>query len=244
MPLHCRIVRQPLLGPAEREDMLALLQTYFDNVRRKVFLEDLAGKDWVIVLRDAPGRLAGFSTIQFFALPPADGPRTVILFSGDTVVDRMHWHTPALAGAFGHVMLRAMEDHRDARLYWLLIAKGYRTYRFLPVYFRRFYPACDREAPPEYPSVLQRAASARFGPAFDAQTGLVRHAGVRDRLRAPFDAVPRGRERDRHVQFFLRRNPTFRDGDELACIAEISRKNLNRFAWRVIRSTEVQWREA
>ena len=52
--------------------------------------------------------------------------------------------SPSLAGSFGHFMLRMLKEHRGTPVYWFLISKGYRTYRFLPVFFNRFYPtACD-----------------------------------------------------------------------------------------------------
>ena len=280
------IVRQPKLAAPDRKAMFALHRRYFDGCRRERFLQDMAQKDWVIVLRDERGAIAGYSTVQVLRVPPrgtaqdgkssrreagstADGapvepglsrlqsglsrhdcscaassaPAPVFLFSGDTVVDRAHWRNPALAGAFGHMMLRAIHDAALSRVYWFLITKGYRTYRFLPVYFHEFHPACDRDPPPEYPALLRAVARRKFGDDFDDPSGIVRHAGGGDCLRPAFCGVPKGRERDAHVEFFLRRNPEYRRGDELACLAEVSEANLNRLAWRVIRGTEVTWDE-
>jgi hypothetical protein len=46
------------------------------------------------------------------------------------------------------------------------------------------------------------------------------------RLRAGLDNVPAGRENDPHIEFFLACNPGHAQGDELACLTELSRKNL------------------
>jgi hypothetical protein len=239
--MQCHIIRQEKVTASDREAMWELHRRYFAHVTRDGFLSDMAGKDWVIVLRD-DGGIGGFSTVQFLRVAVANAT-PVFLFSGDTVVDRAHWRSPALAGAFGHMMQRAIRTYAPDRVYWFLITKGYRTYRFLPVYFHHFIPACDRIPPPDYPVLLDAVARHKFGNGYDAQAGIVRHAGVGDCLQPMFGDIPMGRERDPHVQFFLRRNPAYRQGDELACLAEIAEANFNRLAWRVIRATEVRWEE-
>ena len=221
--------------------MFLLHGRYFCNVHRDIFLHDMEGKDWVIILRDEHG-LAGFSTLQVIRLA-VDGIDRVFLFSGDTIVDRAHWQDSTLAGCFGHFMLRLMAEHGSTLLYWFLISKGYRTYRFLPVYFRSFYPAYDRRTPPEYAALIRAVATHKFGDAFDAQTGVVRLAGRKDRLKPEMCEVPEHRANDPHVRFFLERNPTFSSGDELACLADISQANLNKYARRVIEHTSVNWDE-
>jgi hypothetical protein len=55
--------------------------------------------------------------------------------------------------------------------------------------------------------------------------------------------VPEARRKDPNVHFFLEKNPAYCLGDELACIADVARENLNRCAWRAIRNTVVDWNE-
>lgn len=232
------IVSRARLAPAQCEEMFALYCRYYDRARRDVFLRDLEEKDHVIVLREASGAVAGFSTLK---LMESGGAR--LLFSGDTVVERRHWNTPALAGSFGHVMLRLIETHGEGNLYWFLISKGYRTYRFLPVFFNRFYPVCDNPTPPECRALMDAAAAAKFGIAYDAGAGVIRSGGKRDCLKPEYAGLGAAHRVDPHVRFFFRANPGHADGDELACMAEISRDNLNRYAWRVIDRTRVTWDE-
>lgn len=241
MPLVSTIARLTRVPDALKESMLALHGLYFCNVGRRDFFEDLREKDWVILLRN--GRdIAGFSTLKIIRLP-VDGVERVFLFSGDTIVDRAHWQDSTLAGSFGHFMLRLMDEQNPTALYWFLITKGYRTYRFLPVYFERFFPAYDRPTPPEYDALLRAIAVHKFGRAYDPTTGLVRFGGRKDRLRPDLCGVTEARRRDPHVRFFLEKNPDYALGDELACIADIRRDNLNKYAWRVIRDTTVHWDE-
>lgn len=242
MPLTSVIARIANLTGAQQEGMFLLFTRYFCNVRRPVFLHDLHEKDWVILLRDGP-EIVGFSTLQLLRLSIAGADR-LFLFSGDTIVDRAHWwRDSALAGSFGQFMLRLIADHPATPRYWFLISKGYRTYRFLPVFFNSFFPAHDRPAPPAGAQLLNAVAAQKFGAAYDPAAGLVRCGGERDHLKPALCDVPPGRARDPHVRFFLERNPAYAQGDELACLAEISEENLSRYAWRVIRNTTVQWDE-
>src|SRR3546814_8887785 len=44
-------------------------------------------------------------------------------------------------------------------LYWLLLVKGHRTYRYLRAFYRVFYPALQRETPPETKSLMDHLAA-------------------------------------------------------------------------------------
>lgn len=242
MPLKAYIVRQPLLAEEDRAQMLELHCCYFENVHRDVFLRDMAEKDWVIVLRDPCGNIAGFSTVRFVPLC-VEGENALFLFSGDTVVARQHRRCGALAGAFGHVMLRALDEDARSSCYWFLISKGHRTYRFLPLYFRRFFPNCETPTPLRYDRLVRAIGEHLFGEAYDAGSGIVRHAGLGDRLAPGTCDVPEGRASDPHVRLFMARNPHYAQGDELACITDVARDNFTPAALRVIERTPVEWIE-
>ncbi|HQF37550.1 MAG TPA: hypothetical protein PK322_00365 [Opitutaceae bacterium] len=239
MSLTAQIVARSLLPAQTAEEMLALHQRHFDGVERMRFFTDLEEKDWVILLLAADGRLAGFSTQKLLS-PVEELGGARFLFSGDTIVERAHANTPLLPGCFGHLMLRLMEQYGEESLYWFLISKGFRTYRFLPVFFERFWPSSDHATPQAAQRLIDAVARRKFGPAYDATSGLVRIAET-DRLAPSLAQIPPGRLDDRHVAFFLARNPGYARGDELACLAPIRRDNLNSYGRRVIRSTHPIW---
>jgi hypothetical protein len=239
MTLTPQIVARCRLTPATRMDMFALHSRHFSGVRQEKFFADLDEKDWVILLRDTHDVVVGFSTQKRIVdVPGADG--TKFLFSGDTIISPEHWNTPYLSGCFGHLMLRLIGENPATPLYWFLTSKGFRTYRFLPVFFNRFWPGPDTATPPEIHALLKAVAAASFGAAFDTATGLVRiPAG--DRLSPSLAEIPPSKQADRFVRFFIERNPDFADGAELACLAPISRDNLNALANRVIAQTRPEW---
>jgi hypothetical protein len=241
MALTSTIVKTTKLTETQKEAMFGLHCRYFCNVQHDIFLRDLHEKGWVIMLYEM-GQLVGFSTQQVFRLDAA-GAERIFLFSGDTIVEPQHWQDSKLAGSFGHLILRLMDTHPDSAIYWLLISKGFRTYRFLPVYFKRFYPVYYEPTPPEYADLIRQVARYKFKDAYDSENGIVRLGVLGDRLSPEMCVIPEGRKADPHVQFFLARNPAFSEGDELVCLTDISRENLNQYAWHAIRYTTVTWHE-
>ena len=222
--MNGRLVPRAGLTPAIRGDMFALLAGQFDTARRDVFEADLEGKNWVLLLEDtANGSLRGFTTLLHYRACPGGRPVQVVC-SGDTVVESSSMGSPSLSrdwiGAVNH--LRG-DDTRP--LYWLLIVSGYRTYRFLPVFWREFHPRFDAAMPPTARALLDALAVDRFGSQYDPATGIVRLASPQV-LRADLRAIPPARLEDPHIAFFARANPGYARGDELVCMTEIAPENL------------------
>lgn len=204
--------------------MYALLERQFHGISWRGFRDDLDDKNWVILLRDGSG-LAGFSTLRFYDAVHA-GERISVVCSGDTVVDRAAWSaSSALScywiGAVNHLR----RSYATGRTYWLLIVSGYRTYRFLPVYWRRFHPRHDQTTPDATARLMRVLAVERFGDRYEPAAGIVRFPQPQT-LRGEFRGIPEARRDDPHVAFFARRNPGHLAGDELVCLTELSYGNL------------------
>jgi hypothetical protein len=219
------------LSVAEREEMFDLLTQHFEGVTRAQFEADLAEKNWVVQI-EREGRLLGFSTLLVCEAAFAGTPLTAI-YSGDTIMAPEAWNSPALARKWIAAVnfLRARSEGRPC--YWLLLTSGFRTYRFLPLFWREFHPCFDRPAPEYEQQLLVHLARARYGAAFDAAAGLVRFPRPQ-KLRGALRAIPPGRERDPHVAFFLTQNPGHAAGDELACLARIDEANLTAAGRRMV----------
>src|SRR5262249_19521110 len=138
------------------------------------------------------------------------------LFSGDTITDRRHWGRHELASAWLREIGRITHRRNKRPLYWLLIVKGHRTYRYMPTFSIAFVPDWRHVAVDDnLVSLRNDLACQRFGEEFDARTGVVRFREPKSRLKPEF-AQPTERERSRpDVAFFLDRNPGFVDGHEL-----------------------------
>ena len=144
------------------------------------------------------------------------------------------WNSPRLARAWiamVHDIKTSMQEHR---CYWMLLSAGFRTYRFLPVFWRVFWPRFDEVIPASMRQLRDDIAGERFGGCFNPTAGVGRFA-FPHRLLGRLAEVPDSRLEDPHVAFFLSQNPGWRTGDELVCLAEIHDGNLTPAGRRMIR---------
>jgi hypothetical protein len=222
---------------AERREMYALLRTYFAGTTRARFEADLREKESVILLREAAsGRIQGFSTLMRLAVR-VDGREIVAFFSGDTIVDRGFWGETALSRVWGETVFpeadRTSAERPGTAVYWFLICSGYKTWRFLPVFFREFYPSPDAAIPPAVGRLMDTLGTMKFGSQYDPSARVVRFAAAAP-LRPGVAEITAGRLRDPRIAFFARMNPGHLRGDELACLAELSRSNLTKAGLRLV----------
>jgi hypothetical protein len=205
--------------------MYNLLAGYFTNVTRIQFEQDLAEKEWVILLIDtATGQIQGFSTLMRLCVT-VDNQLVVGFFSGDTIISRDYWGEAELPRLWGRHVFELAETMSGARVYWFLISSGYKTYRFLPVFFRKFYPTYERPTPPAIKRVIDALAQLKFPGEYDPDCGLIRFAHAAP-LRPGVAEVTARRLKDPHVTFFVAANPGHAQGDQLACLVELTRANL------------------
>jgi hypothetical protein len=222
-----------MLTASEREAMYDLLSTHFEGVTPEGFRADLGEKNWVVLLEDDAGRLRGFSTLLVYRTR-APGREVGVTCSGDTIVAPSAWGTGELSRTWLDAVLGLGGDLGTEEFYWLLICSGYRTYRFLPVFWREFHPRFDAPTPPEARALIDALAAERWGAGYDPGSGLVRLPRPQV-LRAGVSPVTARRMRDPHVAFFVRVNPGHRRGDELVCLTRVRPGNLSRAGRRVLR---------
>lgn len=220
------------LSPATRQPMYRLLARYFAGVSEAAFAADLAEKEAVILLEDqVTGELQGFSTLMRLALV-VEGEPLVAFFSGDTIIARDYWGESVLPRLWARYVFGVAATLPE-RAYWFLISSGYKTYRFLPLFFREFYPTHECPTPPAMQRRLDAIARHKFPQGYDPASGIVRlpHATP---LHPDVAAIEARRLRDPHVAFFVAANPGHAQGDELACLTEISPANLTRAGRRML----------
>ena len=234
MRLAARIVEVANVTPSQRDEMFVLMHDHYANVHRHFFEADLAEKLWVILVKDpATDRLRGFST-QTMLDAEIDGRLIKALFSGDTIIHRECWGDSALSRAWGRFALALIDTYPGEELYWFLISQGYKTYRFLPLFFHDFYPRHETPTPGRVRAVIDTLARGRYPGAYDAVHGVVRAMPLQYRLRPGLADLTPERLRDPHVSFFRVCNPGHSRGDELCCLAPLTRANFTPAAYRVI----------
>ncbi len=243
-PVNGRLIPVEKLSNLQREALYGLFCQHFLSVDRDSFEKDLDKKNWTVILEDDEGTIKGLSSIQIYPFEH-QGVTYTVVYSGDTVMDPSAWHSSVLSRTWIAAVKHLKETlYPGTRCDWLLISSGFRTYRFLPTFWQRFYPRFDEETPEDQKELMEAIALHQFGPHYDPTTGVVKlpHPQIlRDELRG----IPEERLKDGHVDFFHRSNPDHEAGDELVCLTEIGEDNLTRAGRRMwFSKTQVAGMEA
>ena len=214
--------------------MYDVFQDHFDHTTAEVFRRDLDNKNWVILLRDAASQaIQGFSTLACYETLIRD-EKVGVVYSGDTIIRPAYWGTSTLPRTWIRTVLEIGEQ-LPKPLYWLLISSGYKTYRFLSVFFVEFYPRFDRPTPPPVQEIMHHLAGERFGSDYDPKSGVVRFSDGATPLREGVAQVNDRRLKNPHTAFFVAQNPGHARGDELVCLTHVHLDNLSAAGRRMTR---------
>ena len=204
-----------------------LFVRYYLHVDRPTFDLDWAEKDWALLLRDPAGEIRGFTTMKLYDVEVL-GRRVRAVFNGNTIIDQACWGEQELVRTWCAFMAELKASDPAIPLYWYLISSGYRTYLFLPLFFREFFPRHDAETPLFESRLIESLGRMKFPDEYE--DGRIRVTRPRECLR-PEIAVPmEAKARNPHVRFFLEKNHGYLSGDELVCVAEFSLENTRRMA--------------
>ncbi len=218
------------LSDDNRQDIVRLYLTYYDGSNETQILADLNAKSEVLlVFYDA--LLIGFTTLRVYEFPWNE-KEVRIIYSGDTIVDKAHWGQQALAFAWIARMGELKREKPELKMYWFVIIKGHRTYKYLPTFGKSFYPhwSIDRS---DLKPLADALAVQKFGDHYNSATGLVEFPVSQGHLKDDI-ALPSAEELTKDsVQFFLAKNPNYRLGHELVCLCEIAEDNMKPLTKRI-----------
>jgi len=236
MPVPLTSIAAPRadLSKSDIQSMFRVFSENFDGATMEIFERDLGGKNWVILLCDsATNEIEGFSTLALYETMFKNKPLSVV-YSGDTIIRREYWGTPQLPSTWIKTVLEKSANMIQP-IYWLLISSGYKTYRFLTVFYKEFYPRYDAPTPPNIQSLMEHLASQRFGADYHCQEGVVRFRNGATPLREGVAEITDQRLHDPHVAFYLACNPGYVNGDELVCITRVHPDNFTPAGRRMAR---------
>ncbi len=228
--LSALIVSCDELDSSTVQAMFELYALNFADVSDQMFRRDLEQKTNVLLLTNADNQLCGFTTLEIYSSNAAGRPVRV-LFSGDTVIDPAYWGSPGWALEWIRFAGTIARRH-DTPLYWLLIVKGHRTYRFLPAFAKHYIPHHKIPEPAIERALLSALAREKFGDNFDSTSGVIRFPTPQGRLVDELADVPTRHSKLGSVAHFLNLNPGYRDGDELVCLCRLAPDNLRPLAAR------------
>lgn len=211
------------VGTLSIEKRARMAEIYFESYAgsdKQRFYVDLDNKDEVLLL-EFEGQLVGFSTLQFIWHENA-----LIAYSGDTIVMPEHWRQQILHGTWLTRMAMLQREYPGQKLYWLLLVKGIRTYKYLKIFARNFYPHWQN-AQPELERLANSLAREKFGALYNPQTGVVECPESYGHLSTALAAISPALQAKPEVEFFLRKNPHYARGHELVCLCDLALDNLS-----------------
>jgi hypothetical protein len=218
--------------PTVRNDMFRILDRYYDCVNFNQFESDFKNKTYAILLRNDAGQLVGFSTLEHWH-ETIDGQALQFVFSGDTIIEHDYWGGQTFAASWIRLVARLKLSHKNVPMYWFLIVKGHRTYRYLPNFSKSYFPAPNIETPAHIKRLIDHLCVERFGAAYYHSSGTVRFEKSMGHLKEIWSEIDPADLAQEPVQFFLQRNPRYKNGEELACLTEVSAENMRPFARRI-----------
>ena len=239
MEIQGKLIDIKRLSNQQKERMLCLMKAYFVNIERDTFYSDLHEKQGAIILWDKHTKvIQGFSTLMLIDYEVDQIPIRLV-FSGDTIIAKSHWGSTALPKVFGNFMLNLIDARIERKLFWILISKGYKTYRFLPVYFNDFYPRYNQPTPIFEKKIMDTFGKIKYPDSYLKEKGIIRLKGDKPHLKKNLAEINSRLLRDRHISFFQENNPGHAIGDELVCVAELSLKNLKHAANKLLLQNQV-----
>jgi len=231
MGLHGILVEVSSLSESKKVEMFQLMEQFYDDTALSVFLRDLNEKNYCILLYDESHLLKGFSTQQLISVI-AEGKKIHGVFSGDTIIHKDNWGSFELFKIFAQNFILMGKQYPE--FYWILISKGYKTYRMLPVFFQRYYPNCQKVTPRYEQSILDAFGRTKYPGEYDEASGVITYRETKDKLKAGVADITSNRLRDIHIQHFIKMNPGYYKGNDLVCMARLTEVNLKPAVGRLL----------
>lgn len=229
-----RVVRPKDLKVDKIAEMYELMAESYENLDYNKFISDLKAKDYVILLYDEEV-IYGFSTYKLITL---DYHGEIIngIFSGDTIVHSSQAMSLGLQRTFSRIVKKYMDKYGS--LYWFLVCKGHKTYRYLSLYTLDYYPNYKTETPGREQEIMSLYAESFYGEAYDRQRGIIKNTGSNDYVKHGVSDIDNKALRKKEVQFFVERNPGYINGDELVCIAEFKPENMRTAFYKMVENDD------
>ncbi len=230
--LKGRVYRLDEITQSDINSMYELMAMYYDNLKKENFISDLEKKSRLIILKDNDNQIKGFTTIVLYDAT-IENIKIKLLFSGDTIIHKDYWSNNDLAQVWIKNALELKKGF-DEKLYWLLISKGYKTYKYLSAFYKEFYPKYDKQTPNFEQKIIDFFGEKFYSKYYDKKTGIIKMNKTKDYLKEEYSKIPKEKLTDKNIEFFVHKNPLYYKGNELVCVAELDENNLNKAGKRVL----------
>jgi hypothetical protein len=205
----------------QKKRMFQLMCENYNEVSESNFYEDLKNKQWVGIIKDEKKCIQGFTT---FAINPngTGGDSYNIIFSGDTVISPTYWGSQVMMQGWCQSVGRFISGDPMKPWYWYLLSKGHRTYMYLPLFFENYFPSMTpTPLEADLKIIASQVSSKLYNGYWQQKEGIIRFDKSNGELKPELIEATYQKKGSSIVKFFLEKNPSFHNGEELVCIALI-----------------------
>lgn len=214
--------------------MYQVFAQYYENTAWEIFLNDLSKKTGAFIMRNAAGRVVGFSTLMTCTVDVGGRPVRGV-FSGDTIIERAYWGSRALQLEFFKFMIAEKVRHPLEPIYWFLISKGFKTYLLLANNFFSFYPRHDVHEP-HLADIVDAYCETFFPAYYNRERRLLDFGDDYAPLKSDVaEITDRMRQENAAIRLFEELNPEWRRGTELPCVGVFGWSDMLKFTLRYAR---------
>jgi hypothetical protein len=158
-----------------------------------------------------------------------EGRPTLLLVTALTVIDERFRGQNLIQRAGLRCFVRARLKNPTVPIYWLFMARSYKSYLLLSRNFRYYWPRPDHGCPPHEKALLDAAAQVTYGDLWDGERGVVSLPDPCPWRPGVLDLTPEALE-DPDVRYFVERAPGWQDAESLGCLCPLTLRN---WAWVV-----------
>tara|TARA_Y100001954_G_scaffold92887_1_gene101693 strand:+ start:4765 stop:5499 length:735 start_codon:yes stop_codon:yes gene_type:complete len=226
--LTYKLVKSNSINDRDINRMYSLMQENYDFILLENFKKDLIKKDYIGLLIDNNMTIQGFTT---YAFNPNNysNKKYNILFSGDTVISENFTGTQELTKGWGKTVGFFIKKYPEKKLLWYLMSKGYKTYLYLPFFFKKYYPALEESRNDQrLKKIINEFSNLIYPDCWNEELGIIKFKKRLGQVKEKH-ILKSIDKKNKHIDFFLEKNPGYINGDELVCMAEVDIDNLLRF---------------
>ena len=215
--LKSRVVLVESLTVDQITSMICLMKESYEGITKYDFTNDLKNKQFCLLIEDKDC-VCGFTTIETFQMHWKKSIIDVV-FSGDTVIKKEYRNTNILWLSFGKWML-TYSKNKD--LYWFLISKSYRTYRYLTQNFNHFFPSISAQDS-NLKGIATALAKTKYPNQYSEKENVIKSDARKQYLKITEQPKIKFSKQE---SFYYNLNPGYVNGDELVCVVPYSQENL------------------
>ena len=163
-----------------------------------------------------------------------EGENVCSIYTGNTWI-RQDWRNKNLIQLLAFVsMIEAKVRYPLHRLYWFFGSNNYMSYRLLYSNFNQFWPRPDADTPEWELHYMRHLGRLFFDATLDNETLIWSQKNSRS-FKDGDTVLTERQKKDPYIQFYLRRNPGYVQGDRLMCMAPLDRNTISNVLKLVVR---------